>query len=529
MAPTTSPGSGAAAAGVTGPFTGVSTPAGGIGAAAAGVTGPFTGVGVAQLGDRLRSGATSAVELTRQALAAARESQPALNAFATLDADGALAAAARADSELHRGFDRGPLHGIPVAVKDIIDTAGLTTAMGSRHFAGRVPERDAEVVARWRAAGVVVLGKTTTHEFAYGPTGDRAANGPCANPRDPARMAGGSSAGSAAAVGAGVVPLALGTDTGGSVRIPAALCGVAGLRPSFGRIPTAGVYPLSWSLDTVGPLAATVADLTLGWAALTGTAADGVIRGADPATLRIGLPTDPWFDRLAPGVRSALAGLVDRLAAAGARLSEVPVADVEELRHLYRVVQSVEAVSLHVERMAQAPELFEPEVLDRLRAAAQVPAWEYARSLGRLEAVRAQAARRLDGLDALLLPTVAVPAPPLGARDTELGGGWRSPRDALLAFTVPWSVLGLPAVSLPVASPAVASPAAASLRADGPAVDGAAADGAAIDGAADDRAAADGAAVDRLPVGAQLVGLPGGDDQLLRVAHTVELLAGGPR
>lgn len=199
------------------------------------VTGPFTGICLTELGDRLRRGSTNAVELTRQALTAIEETQSELNAFVTVDSDAALAAA-RADKELAKGIDHGPLLGIPVAVKGVINTAGLTTAMGSRHFADWLPQRDAEAVARWRAAGAVVLGKTTTHELAYGPTGDRAANGPCANPRDPRRMAGGSSAGSAAAVAAGLVPLALGTDTGGSVRIPAALCGVVGLRPSFDRI-----------------------------------------------------------------------------------------------------------------------------------------------------------------------------------------------------------------------------------------------------------------------------------------------------
>ncbi len=359
-----------------------------------GVTGPFTGCTLVGLGAQLRTGATSSVALTGAALGAIEVTQPVLNAFAAVDADGALAAARQADAELARGIDRGPLHGIPVAVKDVIDTAGLTTAMGSRHFAGRVPDQDAEVVARWRAAGAVVVGKTTTHQFAYGPTGDRAANGPCANPRDPSRMAGGSSAGSAAAVGAGLVPLALGTDTGGSVRIPAALCGVAGLRPSYGRIPVTGVFPLAWSLDTVGPLAATVADLAAGWAALAGgaaeprraaAAADGAAGDpADPAALRVGIPADALFGRTAPAVQSAVSGLAGRLAAAGASLSEVEFGSAAELLHLFQAVQSGEAVSIHEERMARQPELYDPEILDRLRAAAQVPAWDYARSLRRL-------------------------------------------------------------------------------------------------------------------------------------------------
>jgi len=468
------------------------------------VTGPFTGVTVAELGMRLRSGAADPVALTRAALAAIEATQPVLNAFAAVDPDGALAAARQAADELAGGVDRGPLHGIPVGIKDMIDTAGLTTAMGSRHFAGRVPAQDAAVVARWRAAGAVVVGKTTTHQFAYGPTGDRTASGPCANPRDPRRMAGGSSAGSASAVGAGLVPLALGTDTGGSVRIPAALCGVAGMRPTFGRVPVTGVFPLAWSLDTVGPLAATVADLAAGWAALASSAgpparpadaaagrlARAAVTAADPAELRIGIPAAPWFERVDPVVWSAVSGLADKLAAAGARLSEVDFPDTGELLHLFMAVQSGEAVAIHQERMARQPELYDPEVLDRLRAAAEVPAWDYARSLRRLGQLREEAAHRPGDADVLLLPTVPVLAPLLGARDTGVGGGWTRPREALLAFTSVWGVLGCPAISVP-AWPGPGS---------GP----------------------------RLPAGAQLVGRPGQDDALLRAALAAELLAPGP-
>ena len=451
--------------------------------------GLFTGVTLAEIGHWLRGGTRMAapaaaagdpVELLDRTLAAIHAAQPSINAFVTIDAERAQADATGARDELARGADRGPLHGVPVAVKDIIDTAGLTTTMGSRHFAGHVPARDADVVARLRAAGAVVVGKTTTHEFAYGPTGDRAANGPGANPHDPTRMAGGSSAGSAAAVAAGLVPLALGTDTGGSVRIPAALCGVVGLRPSFGRISTTGVFPLSWSMDTVGPIAGNVADARLGWHVLTGTES-AAAPGRPASTLRIGVPTGPWFERVDSGVGAAVEGLVRRLVDQGATARPVPVPDAEELVRIYRTVQSAEAVSVHLGRLAEAPDLFDPETLDRLRAAARVPAWDYARSLRRLGELREQARSRLAGLDVLVLPTVPVLAPLLGVRDADLGGGWTSPRDALLAFTAPWSVLGLPAISIPVA----------------------------------------GLGPGELPVGAQLVGLPGGDDELLAAAQTV--------
>jgi aspartyl-tRNA(Asn)/glutamyl-tRNA(Gln) amidotransferase subunit A len=441
--------------------------------------GPFTGASLASIAVQLRAGGTDPVELARRSLAAIEASQPTINAFVTVDHDGALAAAERARDELARGTDRGPLHGVPVAVKDIVDTAGLVTTMGSRHFAGHVPDADAEVVTRLRAAGAVIVGKTTTHEFAYGPTGDRAANGPCANPHDPRRMAGGSSAGSAAAVAAGLVPLAIGTDTGGSVRIPAALCGVAGIRPSPLRVPDRGVFPLSWSLDSVGVLAGDVAATATGWAVLSGVRS--TVDSPAPDALRVGLADG--FDQLDPAVRSGLTRLVNQLARAGARLTHVTVPDVEELRWLYRTIQSAEAVSIHHDRMMTAAELFDPEVLQRLRTADQIPAREYARALRRFGEVRATAGRLLDGVDVLLLPTVPVLAPPLGARDADIGGGWTSPRDALLAYTSPFSTLGLPAMSIPVPAPGA------------------------------------------LPVGVQLVGAPGGDESVFAVAGAVEALA----
>jgi aspartyl-tRNA(Asn)/glutamyl-tRNA(Gln) amidotransferase subunit A len=447
-------------------------------------SGPFTGSPLASIAAQLRDGSTDPVELTRRSLAAIEASQPLVNAFVTVDRDGALAAAQSARDELAGGADRGPLHGVPVAVKDLVDTAGLVTTMGSRHFAGNVPDADAEVVSRLRSAGAVIVGKTTTHEFAYGPTGDRAANGPCANPHDPRRMAGGSSAGSAAAVAAGLVPLAIGTDTGGSVRIPAALCGVAGIRPSPLRIPDRGVFALSWSLDSVGVLAGDAAGTAMGWAVLAGAAPTKAAATASPpapGALRIGLADG--FDRLDPAVHSGLMALVDRLGQAGARLSNITVPDVEELRWLYRTIQSAEAVSIHYDRMTTAPQLFDPEVLQRLQAAAEIPARDYARALRRLGEVRATAGWLLDGVDVLLLPTVPVLAPPLGARDTDIGGGWTSPRDALLAHTSPFSTLGLPAISIPVPAPGA------------------------------------------LPVGVQLVGPPGDDESLLAVARTVEAVA----
>src|SRR6266511_925264 len=389
--------------------------------------GPFTGRTIAAIGADLRAGVSDPVALLDETLAAIQAAQPAVNAFVTVDGDGARAAAELARAELARGVDRGPLHGVPVAVKDIVDTAGLVTTMGSRHFADHVPAADAPVVTRLRVAGAVIVGKTTTHEFAYGPTGDVAANGPCA---------------------------------------------VAGLRPSCDAVPTTGVFPLSWTLDTVGPIAGCVADVALGWTVLSGRTVAGPPPGPPP---RIGVPVGPWFERVDPSVAEAVDAWVRRL---GGPVRAVPVPDAEELAGLYRTVQSAEAVAVHVDRLAERPDRYQPETLQRLRLAEQVPAWDYARALRRLHEVRARAVRRFAGVDLLVLPTVPILAPPLGTREGDLGGGWTSPREALLAFNSPRSVLGLPALSVPVA----------------------------------------GLGPGELPIGAQLVGLPGGDEELLGMA-----------
>ncbi|MEV3983496.1 amidase [Nonomuraea sp. NPDC049758] len=435
--------------------------------------GPFTGRSVTDLARDLRAGRTTAAELARLALDAAVTLDPALGAFVTVDPVGAAAAARRADQELAAGADRGPLHGVPVAVKDLIDVAGLPCTMGSRHFAGHVAESDAACVTLLRQAGAVIVGKTTTHEFAYGPTGDRSANGPSRNPRDPARMSGGSSGGSAAAVAAGMVPLAIGTDTGGSVRIPAALCGIAGFKPAYDAIPAAGVFPLSRTFDHVGVLAAGPLDCLIAYRQLaTGGPPPARDSAGEAAAVRVG-----WLD---PAVLSPCDPRVVAVvrAAAGAGLAEVrlPGELAEELRETYATVQGAEASAVHADRMARAPELFDPEVLDRLRAAMDLPAWVYVKALDERPALAAAAESLFDEHDVLALPAVPLVAPPLEQRQTELDGRAVAVQAALLALTSPWNVLGLPALTVPAGS------------------------------------------VDGLPVGLQLVCRPGREELLFRVA-----------
>ncbi|MBT2229937.1 amidase [Nonomuraea sp. NEAU-A123] len=406
--------------------------------------GPFAGRTIADLARDLREGRTTSTALVRLALDAIAELDPLLNAFVTVDAAGARAAARRADEELGGGVDRGPLHGVPVGVKDLIMVGGLPATMGSRHFAGHVAVSDAACVARLRQAGAVIVGKTNTHEFAYGPTGDRSAAGPSRNPWDPARMSGGSSGGSAVAVAAGMVPLALGTDTGGSVRIPAALCGVAGFKPAYGAIPTDGVFPLAETLDHVGLLAGHEQDCLIAYRSLVpgGARMDGrPSRGVawlDPTGL---FACDPQVARTARQALEAGTGPLEELG--------ISAKEADELRETYVALQSSETAAVHAARLAEAPELFDPEVLERLRVAAEMPGWRYVRAM-RARPRHAEVVGALfDRHDVVALPTVPITAPFLGQRATEVDGEPVGVRAALLAFTSPWNVLGFPALSVP--------------------------------------------------------------------------------
>ncbi|HEV7899474.1 MAG TPA: amidase [Planosporangium sp.] len=422
---------------------------------------------VTDLARDLSADVVSSVELVERALASIAALDPQLNAFVTVDADGARQAARRADAERAAGTDRGPLHGIPVAVKDIIETAGVATQMGSAHFADHIPARDAACVRRLRDAGAVIVGKTTTHQFAYGPTGDRSASGASRNPHDPERMTGGSSGGSAAAVASGMVPLALGTDTGGSVRIPAALCGVVGFKPTYGAVPTDGVFPLAPSLDHVGVLARTAEDCRLTYQVLAAT-----VTASDPSAvgpLRVGRVQPDTLTPVDPDIAHMM-----RVAFPDS--DEIDLPDAAVMHEAFSVIQGSEAYAVHADRVAQSPELFDPEVLDRLRHAGQIPGWRYVRALQNRVRCQRDIAALLSRYDLLVLPTVPVVAPPIGERTLHIGGSAVPVRDILLALTNPWNLVGLPALSVPLG------------------------------------------AVDGLPVGVQLICAEGREDMLFTVA-----------
>ncbi|MGH3935641.1 MAG: amidase [Pseudonocardiaceae bacterium] len=344
----------------------------------------------------------------------------------------------------------GPLRGWPVAVKDMIDVAGLPTRCGSAVLAGAAPaQRDAAVVARLRAAGAVVVAKTHTHEFAFGPTGDVSADGPCHNPHDPQRITGGSSSGSAAVVAAGMVPLAVGTDTGCSTRTPAALCGVVGLKPARGALPTTGVFPLSETLDHIGLLGRDITTVAVAFSALTGHRIDpaGPVEGAV-----VGRPTDAYWRVHDPEITAAVDRAAATLRAAGAVLREVQLPGIEELAATYQVIVGVEAYTTHQRWLAQRPGDYQPATAARLRAAAEHTAADYVTARRTRHRLGSELTSRLitDGIDLLLLPTTPLRATPIGADQVQAPDGTAvTVRPALLSLTLPFNLLGWPAVSVP--------------------------------------------------------------------------------
>ncbi|QXH91470.1 amidase [Pseudomonas shahriarae] len=409
--------------------------------------GYFCGQSIITLAARLRAGSVTSVELTQAALDSIERLNPRLNAFVQVDACVALAQARKADALLAQGLDLGPLHGMPVAVKDNIDTFDYITTYGSAHFEGFQPDRDALCVHRVREAGAVIIGKTLTHEFAYGPTGDRSLQGAARNPWDARCITGGSSAGSAAAVASGMVPLALGTDTGGSIRIPSALCGTVGFKPSFACVPVDGVFPLSSSLDHVGPIANHVEDARLLFEVLAGRAGTPATH---PQPLRVGWMTCPSFGPVDADVHQQVYGAAQQLF--GDALQET-----DELHHLAAgmkdtllTLQRAEAFEVHAERMRDAPHKFEQEVRERLEVSEEVRGWQYIRAQASQARYKAAMARLFEQYDLLVSPSVPITATEVNARKVRVGEQDIDVRAAVLSYTSAWNLTGLPALSLPV-------------------------------------------------------------------------------
>jgi len=410
---------------------------------------------ISEVAEGLRRREVSPVEITRACLERIEKLNPALNAFITVTAESALAEARAAEAEIGRGEWRGPLHGVPVALKDLIDTAGVRTTSASGLHEERVPERDAEVVRRLRLAGAVIVGKNNLHEFAYGGSSLVSYFGDVHNPWDVGCIAGGSSGGSAAAVAAGLCCAAIGTDTAGSIREPAALCGCVGLKPTYGRVSNRGVIPLSSSLDHVGPMTASVADAALVLQAVAGYDAGDVAScdvpvadyvGAlreDARQLRVGVARDYFFYDLDPEVAAALEHALNGIASLVAEMKAVKL-DVPTDRTL----QAAEAYAYHAANVAASAESYQAETVRRIRSGDKVSAADYISRRHELEEARRRIGQVFADVDVFVMPTTPLPAPSIA----ELKANPEALRPAeleLLRNTRPFNVWGLPAISVP--------------------------------------------------------------------------------
>jgi aspartyl-tRNA(Asn)/glutamyl-tRNA(Gln) amidotransferase subunit A len=403
----------------------------------------------------LRKRELSPVELTKNCLAQIEKLNPTLNAFVTVTAELALTQARAAEAEILSGHWRGPLHGIPLALKDLIDTAGIRTTAASALFKDRVPAEDAEVVRRLKEAGAVLLGKQNLHEFAYGGSTMISYYGEVHNPWDPTRIAGGSSGGSAASVVAGLGYGAIGTDTAGSVREPAALCGIVGLKPTYGRVSVRGVIPLSLSLDHIGPMARTVSDAALMLQVIAGHDAKDAHSTDAPVPdyvaglrdgvkqLRIGVPRKFFYADLDPEIASAVEQAIGVLRTLGRDLSEIEIEVPTD-----RTLQTAEAYAYHAESASRSPELYQPETLRRIRRGEDISAAEVERRRRELKHIRSEVHKIFEGVDVLVTPTTPVPAGAIDElkKDPDL---LRPHELMLLRNTRPVNVWELPAISVP--------------------------------------------------------------------------------
>ncbi|MFD8708648.1 amidase [Kitasatospora sp. NPDC059648] len=444
---------------------------------------------LAAAADAIRARRLSPVELVDSVLDRIEEVEPHLGAYVTVTAERARRAAAEAEREVAHGRYRGPLHGIPMGLKDLIDVDGMATTASSRVRAGHRAGADSTVAARLGEAGAVLLGKTHTHEFAFGLTTPQTRNA-----WDRTRVAGGSSGGSAVAVASGTATFALGTDTGGSIRVPAALNGVVGLKPTYGLVPRHGVTPLSWSLDHVGPLTRTVEDAGLVLTVLAGHDARDPASlpvpaadyrpgpGTDLTGLRIGLPRTYYFDHVHPRVEAAVRDAVGHLEALGARLVEVDIPMTRYIRATQWGLMLPEAAAYHEGTLRTVPELYQEDVRVLLEAGGLMSAGDHIRAQRSRTLMRAEWARMLAEVDVIAAPSAPVPAVGSGQETvTWPDGTVEGIADAYVRLSAPADITGVPALTVPV-----------------------------------------GHDPEGLPIGLQLLARPLGEPVLLRVGHAYE-------
>ncbi|WP_414503750.1 amidase [Streptomyces sp. NEAU-L66] len=450
--------------------------------------------------DAVANGELSPVELTGSVLERIEAVEERLGSYVAVTGEAARRSAALAEREIAAGRYRGPLHGIPFGLKDLIDVAGLPTTASSRVREGHVAQADSAVTRSLFDAGAVLLGKTHTHEFAYGLTTPQTHNA-----WDQGRVAGGSSGGSAVAVAAGAATFALGTDTGGSIRVPAALNGVVGLKPTYGLIPRDGVTSLSWSLDHVGPLTRTVRDAALVLSALAGQDAENPaglgaarpdhplprerdLKGRDLKGLRIGVPANYYFDRIGPEVETAVRRAIAQMSDLGADLVEVEIPMARYIQAIQWGLMVPEATAYHERALRSVPERYGPDVRVLLEAGELLSAGDYLRAQRARTLMRREWGRLFEQVDVIAAPTVPMTAAEAGQDTVEWPDGTtESVSDAYVRLCAPANITGVPALTLPVGR---------------------------------DHAG--------LPIGMQLMGPPMGEALVLRAGHAYESLRSDP-
>ena len=412
---------------------------------------------IARLAPFIRRREISPLELTRFMIERAERLQPSLNAFITITGELALSQARKATKEISSGFYRGPLHGIPISLKDLFNLRNIRTTAGSRILRNYRPGYNAAVVDRLMESGCVVLGKTNLHEFAFGATSVNPHYGPVHNPWDPARVSGGSSGGSAAAVAAGLSVASLGTDTGGSIRIPSAACGCVGLKPTYGLVPLAGVIPLAPSLDHVGPMTRCVEDSAIILEAIADHGAgDGKGRGRflrglrhGVQGLRIGIPKQYFFDRIRPDVRRLVMDAISCLEDSGAKLIEIDLPGMKETAELAAEITVAEALVYHWKWLRSRPGDYGDDLRTRMMERLEMPAVTYLRYQARRRTYAERLLRAMGVCDVIAGPTIPMPACFIQDTEVAFGRSREAVRNALLRLTRPANLAGLPAISVP--------------------------------------------------------------------------------
>ena len=425
---------------------------------------------IAQAAELIASRQLSPVELVDAHLERIEQTDGALNSFITVMGEQARGEAQAAETAIQNGDYLGPLHGIPVGLKDLYYTRGVRTGIGSKILADFVPDYDAAVTERFRDAGAALMGKLQMHEFALGASSENPHDGDAHNPWDTSRITGGSSGGSGSSVAAGQCMAALGSDTGGSIRIPSSFCGIVGLKPTFGRVSRHGVYPLAFSLDTVGPMTRTAQDAGLVLNAIAGhdprdpssasaPAQDftaGIGRGVEG--LRVGLPQEYFYDIMEPEVADAVRTAAGVLEGLGAHVEDVSIPALDHALAISNTILFVEAAEVHLGHLRERPGDIGDDVRQRFEVGALTSALDYVKAQRARVAFNASMAEAMQTYDVLLAPTNTFGAPPIGERESIVDGSAHPTRTLLARLTRPFNLTGQPAVSVPCGFTAAGTP-----------------------------------------------------------------------